>query len=42
MTSRTDSKTWESLSEGERSYYDALIGELLIEKIDLCIALEIS
>jgi len=38
----SNTETWESLSEGERSYYDALIGELLFEKTDLCIALKIS
>jgi hypothetical protein len=34
--------SWEELSERERSYYEALIGELLIEKRDLCLAMEIS
>lgn len=34
--------TWEELSERERSYYEALIGELLTEKRDLCLVLEIS
>ncbi len=33
---------WEGLSERERSYYEALIGELLVEKTDLCLALEVS